>query len=225
MAREPSAWRNGTAALGTSLGLVLAVASGGLASLDNHMRSPTTPPSTTVVTSSAPSRGEAEPSIRCGKERWDIKTGTDPAAITVDQSAVKHTTIARMVALKAPSRATARVAPVETTVYQLTATLTSFKIEDDSDDHLFLEDSRGRTMIAEIPAPDCISTGPFKLPVAEARQAFDQRLHPIKSRFKDADLKVTVTGVGFFDKIHGQRGVSTTNGIELHPVLSITIGD
>jgi len=32
---------------------------------------------------------------------------------------------------------------------------------------------------------------------------------------------VTITGVGFFDKVHGQAGVSTFNGIEIHPVLDI----
>jgi hypothetical protein len=32
--------------------------------------------------------------------------------------------------------------------------------------------------------------------------------------------KVRVTGVGFFDKIHGQTGAAP-NGIELHPVLGI----
>jgi hypothetical protein len=33
--------------------------------------------------------------------------------------------------------------------------------------------------------------------------------------------KVRVVGVGFFDKVHGQMGVSQSNGIELHPVLRI----
>jgi len=32
---------------------------------------------------------------------------------------------------------------------------------------------------------------------------------------------VRITGVGFFDKVHGQTGVSQLNGIELHPVLKI----
>jgi hypothetical protein len=32
---------------------------------------------------------------------------------------------------------------------------------------------------------------------------------------------VRVTGVGFFDKIHGQMGVASLNGIELHPILRI----
>jgi hypothetical protein len=30
-----------------------------------------------------------------------------------------------------------------------------------------------------------------------------------------------ITGVGFFDKVHGQMGVSQLNGIELHPLLKI----
>jgi hypothetical protein len=32
---------------------------------------------------------------------------------------------------------------------------------------------------------------------------------------------VRITGVGFFDKVHGQMGVSLLNGIELHPILKI----
>jgi len=32
---------------------------------------------------------------------------------------------------------------------------------------------------------------------------------------------VTVTGVGFFDRVHGQTGVALKNGIELHPILAI----
>jgi hypothetical protein len=32
---------------------------------------------------------------------------------------------------------------------------------------------------------------------------------------------VRITGVGFFDKVHGQMGVSQFNGIELHPVLKV----
>lgn len=33
--------------------------------------------------------------------------------------------------------------------------------------------------------------------------------------------KARVTGVGFFDSVHGQMGVALLNGIELHPVLKI----
>ena len=33
-------------------------------------------------------------------------------------------------------------------------------------------------------------------------------------------MPVTVTGIAFFDPLHGQEGVAP-NGIELHPVLMI----
>ena len=33
--------------------------------------------------------------------------------------------------------------------------------------------------------------------------------------------RAKITGVGFFDKVHGQSGVALLNGIELHPILNI----
>ncbi len=42
--------------------------------------------------------------------------------------------------------------------------------------------------------------------------AFKTRITPTRAR---------ITGVGFFDKVHGQMGVSQFNGIELHPILKI----
>src|SRR2546423_1809893 len=44
---------------------------------------------------------------------------------------------------------------------------------------------------------------------------------PSDSDFTSLQGTATIRGVGFFDTIHGQRGVAP-NGIELHPVLSFT---
>lgn len=55
---------------------------------------------------------------------------------------------------------------------------------------------------ASFTAPEAGGSGP----------AFKTRITPTRAR---------VTGVGFFDKVHGQMGVSQSNGIELHPVLKI----
>jgi len=38
-----------------------------------------------------------------------------------------------------------------------------------------------------------------------------------KSKIKPK--KARITGVGFFDKVHGQLGVASLAGIELHPIL------
>ncbi len=55
-----------------------------------------------------------------------------------------------------------------------------------------------------------------------AREALLKECGPIgKSRFKDLNGSATITGVAFFDVIHGQRGVAP-NGIELHPALSFS---
>ena len=42
--------------------------------------------------------------------------------------------------------------------------------------------------------------------------AFQTRVNPTLAR---------ITGIGFFDAVHGQTGVAQLNGIELHPVLKI----
>jgi hypothetical protein len=42
--------------------------------------------------------------------------------------------------------------------------------------------------------------------------AFQTAVKPTRAR---------ITGVGFFDRVHGATGASTTNGAELHPVLKI----
>jgi hypothetical protein len=211
------------------LGVVLAAASAGLATADTHSRTiyrhrrrTTTVPTTTAPGGSPSPNGPAEAAASCGIERWDVKTGTDAAVGSVNQAFVKQTTIAALDAIPAPANPMARVAPVEDTVYQITGTLSAYKIEADSDYHLALDDGQGHTMIAEIPAPNCVSAGPFKVAIAQARQTFDSQFQATGS-YQSGGISVSVTGVGFFDRIHGQRGVAP-NGIELHPVLALQFG-
>ena len=52
---------------------------------------------------------------------------------------------------------------------------------------------------------------------ARVRQKLMDRLDSPQS---EAQPLIRVTGVGFFDYLHGQRGVAP-NGIELHPVLDV----
>ena len=76
-------------------------------------------------------------------------------------------------------------------------------------------------MIAEIPAPDCTgSQSPWLGRIADSRAAFDARFSST-DRYQQTTTEVTITGVGYFDRTHGQRGVAT-NGVELHPVLALT---
>jgi len=160
----------------------------------------------------------------CGVERWSVKTGTDPDVGTVNQSP-SSTTLATLIGFPAPASLPAnnRVAPHERETFSLqNATLVSYKLESDSDYHLVLSDG-SRTMITEIPFPNCVgASSPFAARIQAARAAFDARFHATTTK-QIANVTATVTGVGFFDFIHGQDGVAP-NGFELHPVLSICFG-
>jgi hypothetical protein len=161
----------------------------------------------------------------CGVERWAVKTGTDANVSLISLQSITQTTIAALSSLTPPATlpASSRIQPTETTIFQLHDTLTEYKLESDSDYHLVIADASGKTMIVEIPDPACVgSSSPLLSDIQKARAEFDARYTP-GSSFQAANVPVIVTGVGFFDFLHGQTGVAP-NGIELHAVLDIQFG-
>jgi uncharacterized protein YfaP (DUF2135 family) len=159
---------------------------------------------------------------QCGVERWSVKTGTDPDSGLINLNSPTATTIASLTAIAAPGSLpdNQRVQPVETTLWVLNATLTKFVLAYDSDYHMVLTDGAGRTMIAEIPSPNCVGPGsPLAAAIAHARTQFDA-MFTATTAFQTVNIPVQITGVGFFDYLEGQEGVAP-NGIELHPVIDI----
>lgn len=162
----------------------------------------------------------------CGTERWNVKVGTDPDAGSVNFGNPVHTTISALRALPAPvlnpnPPYDPRMAPTETTVWVVNGTITFYKLEDDVDYHIVLQDDAGNTIVTEIPSPACDgSTSPFSAGIALARAKLNSRLTPIDT-FQVANLPVQMKGVGFFDFVHGQTGVAP-NGIEIHPILDLS---
>ena len=157
----------------------------------------------------------------CGVERWAVKTGTDSTTNLVNLTP-RDTTIASMRALAMPASipSTTRVpGSAETQAWRISATLTVFKLETDSDFHLVLSDASGATMIAEIPSPSCDAGSVWSTQIAHSRSAMTAKFTP-SSSFQTANVPVIVTGVGMFDFAHGQTGAAP-NQIELHPVLDI----
>lgn len=168
-----------------------------------------------------PSSGFAQ----CGVERWAVKTGTDADAGLVNLNSTTPTTIANLASLARPASLpdNSRIAPTETTVWVINATLREYVRAYDSDYHMVLTDDFGRTMIAEIPSPNCVGAGsPFAAAIARARTQFEAVFTPA-SYFQTANVPVQITGVGFFDYLEGQQGVAP-NGIELHPIIDIKFG-
>jgi len=165
-----------------------------------------------------------EQGITCGTERWSVKTGTDADVSSVNLTSTT-VAISTLTGYAAPSSLPAnnRVPPQELTTYRLrNVTMTKYKLEDDSDYHLVIT-SGGSTMIAEIPAPGCVSTSsPFYSKISSARSAFNAK-YSATTTFKTSSDYVTIIGVGFFDFNHGQTGVAP-NAIEIHPVTFFCSG-
>jgi hypothetical protein len=164
----------------------------------------------------------------CGSERWSVKTLTDPAVSRIAFSRVKATNVEAMRHLKVPFRlkaTSARRLGAERTVYRLTANLMAMKREDDSDIHLVVSDpTHGGSMIVEFPASFCDIGAPSSLRsrMTKARNALVKACGgEAPTSFVQLSGTATITGVGFFDLIHGQSGVAP-NGIELHPALSFS---
>lgn len=160
----------------------------------------------------------------CGTERWSVKVMTDPAASSVSLSP-RSTTIVHLRSLTAPVNPSARYGAVERTTYRVHALLKEAKVEADQDIHLVIADpTTGKTMIVEFPASSCTvgASSAVRTRMAAARAAFISACAaPSSTRFHRLSGTATVSGVGFFDRIHGQAGVAP-NGIELHPVLGFT---
>ncbi|MBS0487884.1 MAG: PPC domain-containing protein [Proteobacteria bacterium] len=158
----------------------------------------------------------------CGVERWSVKTGTDADVGLVNLSTTQPNDIVTLRSWTAPNPIPPnnRVSPYETTTWVLDATLVEYKLENDSDYHLVIQDASGNTMIAEIPDPACVgASSPFAAAIQNARAQFDAT-YTATTSFQTANIPVQLTGVGMFDFLHGQTGVAP-NGIELHPVLGI----
>src|SRR4051794_28915257 len=172
--------------------------------------------------------------VKCGEERWPVKTLSDPRVGDVNFTP-HDTSIGRLRNKSDPHTkpSTPRLDGVETTTYQVKARLIEFKREDDKDIHLVISvpSSSSKTMIVEFPDTTCngASSSPKKSQMASARSALIKACGSVPGPSSDfADLKgtATVTGVGFFDVKHGtpQTGVAPNN-IELHPVLNLTNAD
>lgn len=161
-----------------------------------------------------------------GHERWRVKTLTDPGARRVNFTP-RRTTVDRLRAEAVPVRitpSTPRLDGVETTTYKLRVTLVEARLVPDQDIHLVVRDEHlQHTMIVEFPDVSCqpAARSSKKTAMQEARAALLAACGRIPTTFAHLKGTATMTGVGFFDKIHGQKG-RAPNGIELHPILSFT---
>ncbi len=171
--------------------------------------------------------GEAEENeLACGVERWAVKVFTDPDTTMINFNNIVYSTIAFQKTipppvdiLNWPPRQS-----TETTVYRIEGYLIFNKLENDQDIHLgFMSMNHLDTMIAEIcdyTCPNINHTSRYQQ-FKTLRDWFVATYNPIPS-FQTTLTHVSLVGVGFFDLLHGQRGIPP-NGREIHSVLSISL--
>ena len=181
------------------------------------------------------------PSIEgCPMVRYAVRFGRDNDAKLVDLSVFTPTTIDAMRSWSAPGSlpAAQRVAPYETMVVALEATVLDYEQErslDGSDYRLVLADSSGRTILAKISSPDCamievednqgldLPASRFLEGLETPRVQFAARLSPTTT-VKRAGIPVRIMGIGMFERPSGQSG-EAPNGIQLNPVLQISFDE
>jgi hypothetical protein len=166
----------------------------------------------------------ATAAVKCGTERWPIKTLSDKNASKVDFNATK-TTVKHLRSLNRPDvhLDSPRLKPVEYHTYKVRAALIETAHEDDRDYHLVIASPahHHKTMIVEFPDTHCkgAASSIKKRAMKRARSKFENACGPISSSFKTLHGVAVIKGVGFWDFDHGQNGVAP-NAIELHPVLN-----
>jgi hypothetical protein len=162
----------------------------------------------------------------CGEERWDVKTLRDSAARNVNFVDTIHSSVRKQTQLQPfrPSTHNPRMKRVEMKFYSIKAWLVGMVREDDRDYHLVLKDlTTDDSMVVEIPDPDCpeVAETQWANQYRTARTWIDTNIHvPTACYHAVIPGKVVITGVGYYDRLHGQRGMAA-NGREIHPVLSI----
>jgi hypothetical protein len=170
--------------------------------------------------------GVSTGAFHCRGYRWPVKTLSDAAAAAVNLRP-RNTTIERLRSLPVDRDATHRLAPLEARTWRLRdVRLVGFAPMRDGDLHVIVADRHGRTMITELPAPACVTSAPdvLKDEMDAARTGFALRYGDgAGGGFHALGGTATITGVGFLDRPHHQRG-QAPDGVELHPLLSFSSG-
>lgn len=169
--------------------------------------------------------GTEPAATQCGVKRWRVKIVADPDAENVRIDWPQKATIEQLSTIRHGAYAEGNPrSSAEEQVYTVEGWLAGYELESsDSDLHVVIKDDSGRSMIVEFPHPDCMGASRVLRQAAAARTKFLGMLRtPPKTRYLRLEnhVRVRVTGVVFFDHLHGQVGVAS-NGVELHPVLDI----
>jgi len=176
----------------------------------------------------------AQCGVKCGVERWPVKTLTDEKLSLLKLKPIKRKSITWLITREEPVEAdktdNARLIGIETMVFRVRGVVLGHVREDDKDFHVVIaeENDPTKTMIIEFPSSECKSVCNSSL-VAKMNKSRNDYLAKVgkpTTKYKELTTRILieVTGVGFWDHKHGtpQHGVAPNN-VELHPILSLKV--
>lgn len=173
---------------------------------------------------SNPENGEY---VKCGQERWGVKTLSDPDTTLINFTVLNPTTVTEQVRMKRPDgRMGSRLAS-EAIEYVFDCKLIGYKKEKDQDFHIVVADiNTDETMVIEIASPECESvqqSGKYE-EMRTVHNWFEQNIGVPHYSFYylPQPIEVRVTGIGYWDFLHHQTGMAA-NGREIHPILSMQL--
>ena len=164
-----------------------------------------------------------------GFARKNIKTLSDSDTLKINFTEIIPSTVHEQILLERPlGKITTRLNN-ETKVYSIKCYIIGYKKEIlDKDIHIILKDiDTDETMVAEIPSPKCFEIRETSryLSFIQLREWFMNNIgspYYLKFIYLEKPIPVTITGIGFFDFMHGQKRMAE-NEREIHPVLSIKL--
>ena len=168
--------------------------------------------------------------------RWDVKILIDTAGLRIYRQKATLESISNLADGNATPRPEknelnkGKRADAEKRKVTVTAYIIATGTEDDGDYHLVCKALKNnKTLIAEIPNSEMFKLSGFpglKADYANARNEIDGKIERPPQHVTDLikKRKVRITGIVFFDKLAHGNG-HAKNGVEIHPVTTITVLD
>ncbi|MEI7577222.1 MAG: hypothetical protein WCK51_10030 [Armatimonadota bacterium] len=159
-----------------------------------------------------------------------VEYGTDASIKKVNLTPVEIT-VEDLIALRDKSCAAMdfvkyhdiRFAPFETSVYRITGTLKSIRLDNEGDISFVVAGKTGAQAVIEIAEIAECKGSPFLKKMRDARTTLERRYHPKTETSEHSDV-VTVDGIGFLGSRPKAGDKPFGETVRLMPCLKITFG-
>jgi len=182
-------------------------------------------PNPTVRVSTAQTKavknGPGRVAIEHGLDRDVSQVNTTPQTITVEDLLATRDKGTQKVDLdKFHDR---RVAPFETTTFEVKGTIKNIKHEKDGDFYFVLQGKSGAQAVIEVPDPELCKGSPLLPEITAARKDLDTRYHPTATP-QNLNEEITVDGVGFLGSRRKKGSGSFGSSVRLMPGTGVKFG-